>query len=162
MVGVFALRCRYPQSTHYFFDTDIAVAPRQVCDVYDNLPIRLRLRMALADVRVIKYKPKVRLEDVDAVEVLCVRGAVSRLNDGGRSNTPAVAVAVARRTLGKKTSFAGPYLSCSACAIARPSAEDRIPFHGCTNKHSVPELATGVCRVVAGLSDAGLSPDCSE
>ena len=57
--------------------------------------------------------------------------------------------------LGKNTSFAGPYLSRSARAIARPSAEDRIPFHGCTNMHSALESVTRVCRVFAGLSGAG-------
>ena len=68
---------------------------------------------------------------------------------------------VARRTLGKKTSFAGPYLSCSARAIARPSAEDRIPSHGCTNMHSALELVTRVRRVSVGLSGTGLLLSCS-
>jgi len=49
------------------------------------------------------------------------------------------------------TSFAGPYLSCTARALARPSAEERIPFHGYTNMHSTLEFAWRVhcCRRVS-------------
>jgi hypothetical protein len=69
----------------------------------------------------------------------------------------------AKRTLENTTSFAGPYLSCTARAIARPSAEERIPLHGYTSIHSVPELANGVClrRVAAVLPGARSLPDFS-
>jgi hypothetical protein len=64
-----------------------------------------------------------------------------------------------RRTLGKTTSFAGPYLSCTPRAIARPSAGERIPFHGYTNMHSALVFARRVCRCccpLVVLSDAVL------
>ena len=67
----------------------------------------------------------------------------------------------AKRTLEKKTSFARPYLSCTAWAIARPSAEERIPFHGNTNRLSALEFATWICRVAAVLAGAGSLLDCS-
>jgi hypothetical protein len=82
------------------------------------------------------------------------------MKEVGGGNVPGGS-ALARRTLGKKTSFAGPYLSCSARAIARPSAEDRIPSHGCTNMHSALELVTRVGRVSAGLSRTGALLKCS-
>jgi hypothetical protein len=69
----------------------------------------------------------------------------------------------AKRTLEKTTSFAGPYLSCTARATAKPSAEERIPFHGYTSIHSVLELASWVClrRVAAVLGDTSSLLDCS-
>jgi hypothetical protein len=69
---VFAFRRGEPETTHHFFDTDIAVAPRQVSDVYRDL--RLLLWKALAHVRVIEHEPEVRLEEVDTIWVLRVRG----------------------------------------------------------------------------------------
>jgi hypothetical protein len=80
MMRVVAVRCRYPQSAHHFFDADIAIAPREIWDVYGDQ--RLRLRKALARVWVVKYEPKVRLEKVDAAGVLrMIRG---RRSAGGR------------------------------------------------------------------------------
>jgi hypothetical protein len=44
------------------------------------------------------------------------------------------------------TSFAGPYLSCSARAIVKPSDEERIPFHGYTNMYSAVDFARSSAR----------------
>jgi len=60
-------------------------------------------------------------------------------------------------------SFAGPYLSCNARAIAKPSAEERILFHGYTTKHSALDFASRIRRGrgagVSSLSCAGLPRD---
>ena len=60
----------------------------------------------------------------------------------------------AKRTLWKKTSFAGPYFSCTARAIAKPSAEERTLLHGITSIHSALDIA-------AVLAGAESEMDCS-
>ena len=81
---VVAVCCRQPQSAHHLFDTDIAVAPREVWDVHGDLGFPLW--KAPAHVRVVKYEPKVRLEDVDTADVLrIIRGRRSAgAGDGQR------------------------------------------------------------------------------
>ena len=59
----------------------------------------------------------------------------------------------AKHTLEKRTSFAGPYLPCTARATAKPSAEERIPFHGYTIIHSALEL---VCIATVSTSTGSL------
>ena len=67
---VFAFCRGEPETTHHFFDTDIPVAPRQVCNVYRDLRL---LWKALAHARVIEHEPEVRLKNVDAIGVLRAR-----------------------------------------------------------------------------------------
>jgi hypothetical protein len=54
------------------------------------------------------------------------------------------------------TSFAGPYLSCNARAIAKPSAEERIAFQGHTNRDSALDFVCRCCVAASVLSGAGL------
>jgi hypothetical protein len=49
-------------------------------------------------------------------------------------------------------------LFCNARAIAKPSAEERIPFQGYTNRHSALSFVCRVCRcciAASVLSGAG-------
>jgi hypothetical protein len=61
---------RQSQSPHHFFEADIPVAPRHVCDL--DLDARGCLRQALAHVHVIEHEPKVGLEIADIFGVLRV------------------------------------------------------------------------------------------
>jgi hypothetical protein len=84
---------------HHFFEADIAIAPRQVWDVYRDL--RILLWKALAHVRIVKYEPEVWLEDVHTIRVLRVQGwGVSKVDDDGHQ---------LRETYsGKENLFCGP------------------------------------------------------